>query len=118
MDECTHKPFEDGSHIIYVNAAYQGEDRIGRLMHDFRCTDADDMYNPILAEKVRYFKETEGGREQMCKLMEDIAQRTAKETRTEIAASMFGKGYPIEEIADILRIPVNDIRKMICQPKD
>lgn len=28
---------------------------LGRLMHDFSCTDPDDMSYPILAQRVRYF---------------------------------------------------------------
>ncbi len=43
--------FGDGSCILYVNGAYRGEDPIGKLMHDFHCTRADDMYYPVLAER-------------------------------------------------------------------
>lgn len=34
----TGKSFGDGSHIIYVNGTYRGEDALGKLMHDFFCT--------------------------------------------------------------------------------
>ena len=37
----TGKLFDDGEHILYVNSSYRGEDEIGRLMHDFTCTDPD-----------------------------------------------------------------------------
>lgn len=36
------KPFDDGSHILYVNGEYRDDSDIGRLMHDFNCTCADD----------------------------------------------------------------------------
>ena len=36
-------PFEDGTHILYVNGEYRGDSDIGRLMHDFNCTSAEDM---------------------------------------------------------------------------
>ncbi|MCI8991520.1 MAG: hypothetical protein HFG80_02145 [Eubacterium sp.] len=37
--------FEDGSHIIYVNGSYKDDtDPVGKLMHDFRCTSAVDMF--------------------------------------------------------------------------
>lgn len=29
------EPFDDGSHLIYVNGAYSGDDDIGQLMKDF-----------------------------------------------------------------------------------
>jgi len=64
--------FEDGSHIIYVNGSYKNDgDPVGKLMHDFRCTSAVDMFYPELAKPVRHFKETEGGRSQVCKAMEE-----------------------------------------------
>lgn len=34
----------DEEHIIYVNGAYYRDDEIGKLMHDFRCSDPGDMY--------------------------------------------------------------------------
>ncbi|MCD8364279.1 MAG: PIN domain-containing protein [Clostridiales bacterium] len=76
--EMNHESFGDGSHIIYVNGAYMDEsDQIGKLMHDFRCTSAADMYFEILADRVRYFKETEGGRAQVCKMVEDLTRESA-----------------------------------------
>ena len=47
----TGEKFEDGSHILYVNGAYRDETPIGKLMHDFACTDPSDMYYPVLAER-------------------------------------------------------------------
>ena len=64
------KNFNDGSHILYVNGAYRGEDPIGRLMHDFNCTEADQIGGPILQNRARYFKESTEGVNSMCLLME------------------------------------------------
>ena len=53
--------FRDESHIIYVNSQIQDETALGRLMHDFYCTDPNDMYYKDIATRVRYLKEnTEG----------------------------------------------------------
>ena len=49
-------------------------------MHDFRCLKADDMNYPELAEQVRFFKESEKGREIMSKIIEDYGDRRAKES--------------------------------------
>ncbi len=63
----------DEKHIIFVNGENKDEStRLGQLVHDFKCTSANDMYFDILAERVRHFKESEGGISQMCKLMEDM----------------------------------------------
>ena len=40
--------------ILYVNGEYRGDSEIGKLMHDFNCTQADDMTFPLMAEKTRY----------------------------------------------------------------
>lgn len=53
--EETGLPFGDGSHIIYVNGSYKGNDAMGRLMQDFRETNPDTMYNKELIESVEHF---------------------------------------------------------------
>ncbi len=46
-----------------MNGSYKNDnDPVGRLMHDFRCLSSADMFYPVLARQVKYFKETEGGR--------------------------------------------------------
>ena len=81
----TGECFGDGSHIIYVNGSYKDDnDSIGKLMHDFRCTNADDMFYPVLAGQVRYFKETEGGRKIMCEVFEELAEKRAEKIAEEI----------------------------------
>ena len=77
--------FGDGSHIIYVNGAYEDDSALGKLMHDFKCKNAEEMNYSQIADRVRYIKETEGGRENMCKIMEDLNNKAAKEA-AEIAA--------------------------------
>jgi len=73
--EETGKKFGDGAHIIYINAKIQDETPVGKLMHDFMCTRAEDMHYPVLADKVRYLKEDEKEVESMCKIMEEIEER-------------------------------------------
>ncbi len=65
--------FDDGSHIVYVNGNYKGDDTVRRLMHDFGCKEAKDMYYPELAKGVKHFKE-EVGRERMCEAVENYAK--------------------------------------------
>lgn len=38
-----------------------------------------DMFYPVLADQVKYFKETEGGRKIMCKAFEVLAEKRAEE---------------------------------------
>lgn len=77
-DKYTGIQLGDGRHIIFVNGDNHNETtRLGKLVHDFKCTSPDEMYFDILAKSVRHFKETEGGVRRMCKVMEDMRRETA-----------------------------------------
>ena len=79
--------FDDGSHIVYVNGNYRGDDTVGRLMHDFGCKEAKDMYYPELAKGVKHFKE-EGGRERMCEAVEKYADRKMLDKQIELIKNL------------------------------
>ena len=72
--EETNSNFNDEMHIVYVHAQNQDNTSIGRLMHDFQCTKAGDMYYDTLRERVAYFKENEGGIQYMCKIWDEVRQ--------------------------------------------
>lgn len=110
--------FNDGEHIIYVNGANKGsETALQRLMHDFSCTEASDMYYAELATKVRYFKEDEKGVETMCKAMEDMRNEAAAKAveidRIEMAKSMLLDGIlTVEQIAKYSHLSVEKVREL------
>jgi predicted thioesterase len=95
----TGKSFNDGEHIIYVNGAYRADTPLGKLVHDFNCTEAKDMYYKELAERVRYFKETEKGVETMCRTIELMRNETAVQASIQTAKSF---GVPDEKIVEHL----------------
>ena len=81
--------FGDGSHIIYMNGSYKDDsDPVGKLMHDFRCTSSEDMFYRELAKPVAYFKETEGGRSQLCKTMEERIDKERIETLFDVVKNL------------------------------
>ena len=121
----TGESFDDGSHILYVNGAYRDETPIGRLMHDFSCADPEHMYYDILAERVRFFKESKEGVSIMCKVMEDMRNESwregikegkkegLKEGMKAAASRMLEAGkYALEEIAEISGLPLEDVKKL------
>ena len=109
----TGERFEDGSHILYVNGAYRGESALGKLMHDFSCTDAADMYYGILADRVRFFKESKEGIEIMCQAMEDMRNQTLKEGMKEVALRMLAAGkYALEEIVNISGLSLEEVKQL------
>ena len=109
----TGERFEDGSHILYVNGAYRGDTPIGKLMHDFSCTDAADMYYGTLADRVRFFKESKEGIEIMCRAMEDMRNQTLKEGMKEVALRMLAAGkYALEEIVNISGLSLEEVKQL------
>ena len=65
----------DGTHLIYVNGSYDGDDPLGWLMRDFREPDPEKMYYKVLAERVNYLKNDIKGEKEMCQIMEDIREK-------------------------------------------
>ena len=109
----TGERFEDGSHILYVNGAYRGDTPIGKLMHDFSCTDAADMYYGTLADRVKFFKESKEGIEIMCRAMEDMRNQTLKEGMKEVALRMLAAGkYALEEIVNISGLSLEEVKQL------
>ena len=113
----TGERFEDGSHILYVNGAYRGDTPIGKLMHDFSCTNAADMYYATLADRVRFFKESKEGILIMCKVMEDMRkeslQEGIKEGAINTAKRMLTDGIlTLEKIAEYAGLPLDEVKKL------
>ncbi len=113
----TGERFEDGSHILYLNGAYRGESAIGKLMHDFSCTNAADMYYTTLADRVRFFKESKEGILIMCKVMEDMRkeslQEGIKEGAINTAKRMLADGIlTLEKIAEYAGLPLDEVKKL------
>ncbi len=113
--------FGDGSHIIYVNGKYRGNDEIGKLMHDFSCTNPDDMNYEALAKKARYFKQDEKGVATMCKIMEDMrneaAQQAEQNKAKKMAIRMIKAGkMSLEDIADYTELSLDTIKELASQP--
>lgn len=118
MNVTLNQPFADGAYIIYVNGAYRDDSDIGRLMHDFSCTKAEDMYFPLMAEKTRYLKENPKGVTEMCKVMEQLRDESLAEGREtqakDTALRMLQKGFSIEEIADIINVSVETVKQWLA----
>ena len=126
ISEMDNALFGDGAHILYVNGEYRNlEHPVGSLMHDFNCKDAKDMVNPLLAEEVRYLKETEGGRSQMSRILEEMRNEVAEIAKAEgkaegnhekavnTALKMIARGRDsIEEVAEITGLSLEEVRKL------
>ena len=109
----TGESFGDESHIIYVNSQIKDDTALGKLMHDFSCTSAKDMYYEVLADRVHYFKEDEKGVAIMCKVMEDMRKEAARENSLETAKSLLQLGkLTYEEIAQSTKLTVDEVKEL------
>ena len=119
--------FADGSHIIYVNNKIKDNTPLGRLMHDFNCSNPNDMYYPELAEKARYFKETEKGLKNMGDVFEKFvakrekeaamkaaekAAREAQANRIELAKGLLADGMSIEFTVRHSKLSEAEVREL------
>ena len=110
----TGRAFEDESHIIYVNSQIKDETELGRLMHDFSCTDAKNMYYKILADRVRYFKEDEKGVENMCRALEEMREQERLETKYEFVNSLWEDGIrDLERIAKLTKLTLDNVKEAL-----
>ena len=100
--EETGLPFGDGTHIVYANASYVGDDAIGRLMSDFRASNPDDMHYPLLAEQVRAVKSMRKGGIELSSVLDELY----KEARNEGIEEGIEKGIEkarIETLSNLMR---------------
>ena len=111
--------FGDESHIIYVNGSYRGNDAIGRLMHDFSCTDPDDMNSDILAGRARYLKNGDKGARQMSIIMEEFGQEERRDQSEKFAIKLLEEGsFSISKIAQLSEIPEERVKELSEQRKE
>ena len=105
--------------LFYVNGECRSESPLGRLMHDFFCSDPNDMYSDVLAERVRFFKEDEKGVATMCKIMEEIrkdgeVQGAETERLKNIKSLIQRMGVTAEVAMDALNIAKDDQPKYLA----
>ena len=92
---------------------------LGRLMHDFFCSDPNDMYSDVLAERIRFFKEDEKGVAAMCKVMEEIrkdgeVQGAETERLKNIKNLIASLGITAEAAMDALKIAKDEQSKYLA----
>lgn len=128
IDRCiceTGEWVNDGSHIIYVNGKYRGNDRIGFLMTDFSCKKVSDMHFEALADSVKHVKESKKGCGDMSEVIQqwaekwagkwarNMAREMANEKVREMAKKMLESGkMTINEIVAYLDLPVAEVEKL------
>ena len=121
IEELGCRAFGDGTHIIYVNGATRSKSDIGKLMHDFLCRNAAEMYFDILKRQVSQFKNSDEGRRIMCKAVEEFAERRAAESKREgrreavlaLAKKLLANGkLMLKEIAECTGLSLVQVKEL------
>lgn len=112
MNLVTGNPFDDGEHIVYVNGEYRGDSALGKLMHDFNCTQADDMNYDLMAERTRYLKENPEGVKEMSALMEEMCNETAENTILQAISNLMDTmNWTADQAMIAMKVPDSDREK-------
>lgn len=119
VNMATEELFGDGEHILYVNGAYRAESDIGRLMHDFSCSDPNEMHFDLLRDTTRYYKENTKGVEMMCRAFEEVREETRKKTREQtlledIKSLMETLKLTANQAMDALKVPETEQPKYLA----
>ena len=117
--------------LILTKSKIQDDTELGRLMHDFHCKNAEDMYNNILAERVRELKETSEGVEYMCAVMDQIYQEGMEvgeakgmkkgmekgelKAKKETVISLAEMGLSAEKIAQVVKLQIQLVQEWITE---
>lgn len=129
MNLATGKPFDDGEHILYINGEYRGDSDLGKLMHDFGCTNAAEMNFDLLADRTRYLKENPKGVSEMCKVIEEMRKEEREEglkeglkegrkeglkegMKTTARRMLETRKYALEEIAAISGLSLDEVEAL------
>lgn len=115
--------FDDGSHIIYVNGEYDGDDELGHLLSDLKKKDLSGFYNKELEEAVFHFKKTREGKAIMSDSFKEFTEKVAKdyynsgrdeERASSIRSVMKNFKLTAKEAMDKLDIPKSEQSKYMA----
>lgn len=99
-----------------MNGGFRGESEIGKLMHDFNCTKADDMNFNLMAERTRYLKENPEGVREMCKAMEDMRNEAVEQNILQTIENLMETlKLSAEEAMAAMKIPDDDRGKYLTK---
>ena len=122
----TGKEFGDGTHIIYVNGSFKGEKGkpLDDLIHDFFCTNSNDMRHKQLANCVSFLKENKWGMRKMrnsiiAEVFKDEIDEAKAESREKnlienIRSLMETLNFTAKQAMDALKIPANEQNKYLA----
>ena len=119
------KEFGDGTHIIYVNGSFKGEEGkpLDDLIHDFFCANPEEMRHKQLADRVKFLKENKNEVNSMSSIIAEIFKDEIAEAKAEsekkkllenIRNLMETTKWTAKQTMDALKIPANEQEKYMA----
>lgn len=104
--EETEEKIEDGTEIIYIPVNIRDGSTLDLLKEDLLAKEAAKIHSKILRERVKYFKESQEGQREMCKIFEEIREHGyidgkhhgIEEGKELVIKMMLSEGESIEKI--------------------
>ena len=91
-----------------------GGDEVEKLMHDFRCTEPEDMNYDFLRKPVEYYKRDRKGRSDMCDVIQELVneERVSARAEGEAIGIRKEKTAMVKEMLKDGALPVSRIAKI------
>ena len=87
-------------------------------MHDFSCTNADDIHYTEIAEGFRFFKEDDEGVRSMCRSIEEMLKEEKERNTLEFARQMIALGKnTIDDISKCTGLKVEEISRLASEAR-
>ena len=113
----TNVKYDDGIHVVYVNAEVDDGTVVAQLMQYFKTANPQDMSQGSLSERVHFLKCEEGGYEIMCEMsekwLEEGRAEGEKKKAREIALNLADMGMSVENISQAVKINIAIVRQWI-----
>ena len=114
-------PVKDGGLIVYANTCIKdGSDKSELLELFLKRETFDNKKFPHLSGAVKYYKDSKEGVNDMCRIVEDYAERYAQkkadekaiEMTVEIAKKMLANNEPVEKIVDYTSLTIEEVEAL------
>lgn len=119
--------YDDGEHIVYVNAEIDDGSRIAKMMKYFKTADPNDNSEGDLSKRVHFLKCEEGGMDIMCEVAERIEargreqgekigrQQGEKRKARTTTQNLYQMGMSPEKIAQAVGEDIGTVRQWLAE---
>lgn len=104
---------DDGLREIFVNTAVNDGSDISKLMSCFLAETVNNPKFPELSKEVKRLKETKGGLDIMCDIMEQYNQEAVDKNERKRIKIMAKKGSDVEFIAEVFDKTVDEVEAIL-----